>query len=483
MKSIALLLTSFLTALTLSAQTDDVYYSPKYDGDQAEVQDNTPEPKQDARKYDYDEDETYSDYYEDEYSETEKKTDGSGNTYITNNYYGDYYGSDYEYTTRLRRFYRPYIGFSYFSPCYVGFYYDPFYYDPWWGWSVSVSWMWGYPNYYWYYDPWYSPYYHPWWSHWGYGHHGYWHGYYHGYWDGYYDGYYGYPYGDYYIGKNYHYGPRYKSQGIGAYRNTYAEKRAGEDKSIEQQNAVRFPSGENKDVLKPVKIDNPEKTGMQVTDKNQTGPIEKAVKPGNIQMEKEKPQPVHSGEMKPQNNADDIRKPANNEIIRGNMEPNDLKPMERGGENITPAPKPGNMSPKTKPLGNEMRAPAERDQIQPQPKNFEQPSKEREMKPKASENYQIQRGNVYGKKTTKQSIPKSERQYGSRHDKPNYDNRMNVPNEQRAPSREAAPKSFDRGGIQKQSHFENGGSIDRGQNMGGKEYSPKQGGRNVWNPR
>src|SRR5688572_3714148 len=92
MRTIAFMLLS-LSALSLSAQSDDVYYSPKHDSD-AQAQEAAPASKHDSQNYDYYDGETYSDYNDDEtYSESETMTDENG-TYITNNYYGDYYESD-----------------------------------------------------------------------------------------------------------------------------------------------------------------------------------------------------------------------------------------------------------------------------------------------------------------------------------------------------------------------------------------------------
>ena len=205
MRTIFTLALSLIFLVKGYSQNDDVYYTP---GD--------PEPKKETKQSsnnnNYDDDYGSEDsYYEDEYySESQTTTDENGNTYINNYYYGDYN----DYSTRLRRFYDPYYGFSYYSPAYTGVYFDS-----WGGWGWSVSLGWGYPNYW---DPWYYHYY-PWYGH----HHHYYpysygHGYNHGYWHGYHDGYYGngYPYG-YGYGNDYptsgrgdyYYGPRFKTSG------------------------------------------------------------------------------------------------------------------------------------------------------------------------------------------------------------------------------------------------------------------------------
>lgn len=154
--------------------------------------------------------------YEEEpvYSESETEQGPDGSTYITNNYYGpggfgDFY--DYGYSARINRFYNPYMGFGYYSPCYVGFFYDPwldpFWYGPSfqfgmsWGWGGfgwgNPGWGWGAPG--WGYPGW----------GWGYPYNSYWYGYNHGFWDGYYAS------GEGGSG-SYYYGPRTNSSGSNA---------------------------------------------------------------------------------------------------------------------------------------------------------------------------------------------------------------------------------------------------------------------------
>ncbi|MFM7217163.1 MAG: hypothetical protein ACKO1U_03995, partial [Bacteroidota bacterium] len=156
-----------------------------------------------------------------------------------NNYYynqDDYY--DYAYSARLRRFYSPYYGYSYYDPIYTNsywydyspvnwgvsiysgyswwapssFYYSPFVYSP--GISIGINVGWGVPCY----SNWYTPYWNrPWgWGGWysPIGYNGYWAGYNQGYWAGYNHGYYDgswsianpYYYNSY--DGNFHYGPR-----------------------------------------------------------------------------------------------------------------------------------------------------------------------------------------------------------------------------------------------------------------------------------
>lgn len=156
--------------------------------------------------------------YEDKSFTTESYVDEEGNTFITNNYYGDVYNYDdyydYEYAARIRRFYSPYTGFTYYHGYYTNYYwytYDPYY----WGVSIYLGYPWWRPSYYSYFNPWYYGYgwygwYSPYYS-WGYpyGYWGYGSGYWNGYWDGYYagSGYYYYNSQDYY-GNTFYYGPR-----------------------------------------------------------------------------------------------------------------------------------------------------------------------------------------------------------------------------------------------------------------------------------
>jgi hypothetical protein len=195
---------------------DDVYYSPGtapaevpvtsgQTGTQSSPSDYTPANQPSGERF--------------QYSDQEQYSDEKGNTYITNNYYiDDYY--DYSYSSRIRRFHRP-AGFGYYSSYYTNSYwYD--YYPPSYGISIYVGYNWWpspgcirYPFYYGYYCPrpyYYGYYYNPgyYWHSYNYG---YWHGYNHGYWHGYhaglYGGYYSQPYYfNSYDQTSYYYGPR-----------------------------------------------------------------------------------------------------------------------------------------------------------------------------------------------------------------------------------------------------------------------------------
>ena len=114
----------------LNAQFDDVYYEPDsyYSGSSYGYDDNTPPASNEDIIY-----------YDDQSYE----------------YVDDY---DYYYTSRIRRFYNPYIGFGFYDPIYVGFnYYDPWAYDyyayP--GASIYLSFGFGFNFFWnsWYYAP------------------------------------------------------------------------------------------------------------------------------------------------------------------------------------------------------------------------------------------------------------------------------------------------------------------------------------------
>ena len=113
--SIFPLIVALLSTLSLKAQHDDIYYDPSRDArntPRTETRSNTSQnynnnnsnSNQDAQ---YDDQYTDSEYYE----------------------YDDEY-DDYQYSSRIRRFHRPYRGFGYYDNTYVDYYnYDPFYYD------------------------------------------------------------------------------------------------------------------------------------------------------------------------------------------------------------------------------------------------------------------------------------------------------------------------------------------------------------------
>lgn len=144
--------------------------------------------------------------------------DENGNTRITNNYYsGDHYDYnneyyDYEYSSRIRRFHRPYGRYGYYDNCYTNYYwydYNPYNY----GVSVYTSYNWWYPrpwgwNVGWSWGGWYTSW--GWntigwgWSPYGWYGSSYWAGYNHGYHDGFYAG----NYYNSYDRNSYYYGHR-----------------------------------------------------------------------------------------------------------------------------------------------------------------------------------------------------------------------------------------------------------------------------------
>lgn len=438
MKSIMSILVSLLSAVNLYSQAsdDDVYFSPK---DEAQViAENARTQPQHAEEYNYDDD---NGYYDDEYySDTETQSDGSGNTYITNNYYGDYYdydNDDYNYTSHLQRYYSPYMGFSYYSSCYTGFYYDP------WSWNVSIGFGWGYPNYgYPYYNYGYHPYYDPWYGYgcsssyyghgyggWGYPYNnwycgGYGHGYNHGYWDGYYHGYYdgsyGYSNGGYY-GGGYYYGPRREAQGISSYRN---EKRAEEIQKVAGQNVNQFPVGENRDMLQPVRTGNEVKQGQDVIKKNETESLRNDVKTQNQYNTFDK------GAMQP------VKQPSRNDVKPQNQ----YNTFDKG--NVQPNYQPSR--------GNEaQQAPIDKNQIQQKPGVENNPNIERQTNPGKEGHYNMpSRGNMHDRNAPQTAPRGNENRDMTPQNAPKYQNQKPersgyIEKEQISPKHQ--PKTYDRG--------------------------------------
>ena len=112
----ALLSLLFVMGWTLTAfgQYDDMYY----------------DPDSDSGTYEYS---SFDDGYDDEdtYAYNEEDYDFDDDEY---EYYDDY---DYHYSSRIRRFHRPYRGFNFYDPCYVdAFYYDPFFSS----WCYDLCW-------------------------------------------------------------------------------------------------------------------------------------------------------------------------------------------------------------------------------------------------------------------------------------------------------------------------------------------------------
>jgi hypothetical protein len=229
------------TSYHTTSHVDDIYYTPEVvrpagntvTYTEAKVVEVPQEAARPDNNLSYDQnDQTYQNnnqYNNQSYDNLEQITDDQGNVYISN-YYGDVY--DYAYSSRIRRFYRPGLGSSYYDPFYTNMYwynYDPFYsgvsiymgygampfYYPGYYWNPAFRWHmnWGY-GYGWAYDPfgynyWYSPYsfYSP---------YGFMSAYNYGFSSGYYLGHYNNPYYYQYLynsydQSNYHYGPRMAS--------------------------------------------------------------------------------------------------------------------------------------------------------------------------------------------------------------------------------------------------------------------------------
>lgn len=105
-KSVFIAMFALVWAGTVQAQYDDLYYNP--DDDHTYNYSSNSNSSSDNYNYD-DEDYDYDNY-----------------GYDDNNY--DYDDYDYQYSSRIRRFHRPYYGFNFFDPCYVDVaYYDPFF--------------------------------------------------------------------------------------------------------------------------------------------------------------------------------------------------------------------------------------------------------------------------------------------------------------------------------------------------------------------
>lgn len=231
MKAIYTIIAAFLlisagcsSSYRSSTTYDDVYY----DGSEQYLEDIRQEEPRTSTRYERNEQsskyESEGEYGYEDYSDDREEYNEGGNTYITNNYYDEPY--DYFYSSRIRRFSRPYLGFSYFGSCYTDYrWYDPYY--P--GVSIYMSWGnpgWGWndPFYYsyrpynsWYYRSFYDPFYPSFYS--GYNC-GYWNGfndgfyYGSGFYPGYtsygnYNGYNNYGYSETYTPTDYYYGPRF----------------------------------------------------------------------------------------------------------------------------------------------------------------------------------------------------------------------------------------------------------------------------------
>lgn len=297
-----------------SVPSDDVYYTPSTAAVSSEanghfyadrLEDETSTGTEDYSPM-------TNKYEENGYTDEGYVTDQRGN--VTNNYYGDVYdyddGYDYFYASRIRRFHRPFAGFSYYSGCYTdAYWYDPLFAGtsiyigwgrPWytrpfyrpWGWN-----NWGWNSWGWNSWGWNSPYYsygwggtfmyRPWgWNNWGWNswswNNGYWNGFYDGYNAGLWNGFYGQGYGgfassqtgvnDFYSPTDYYYGSRAgtgTNANLGSSRSTQVQygKNAsdnGKGNSIRNNTPANTALNRNgKDVNQPKAGNNDQRAGGQ----------------------------------------------------------------------------------------------------------------------------------------------------------------------------------------------------------------------------
>lgn len=295
----------FSTQPAGSTSYDDVYFSstPKQQAPvSTAAQNQSPSKPSDYSSSQSSEKPERFDYTGTQPASTTTRTEQDGNTYITNNYYydpDDYY--DYAYTARLRRFYRPYIGWGYYDSYYTNSYwydYNPaswgvsiymgynwwapsyYYGSPFsWGFSISYGWpsyhCWGQPYWYWNYPYYYhSPYY------------AYWSGYNQGYWNGYYSGLYNSPYYynsyDYNSYNHYYYGPRRNRTGGGSSSVPRTSLAALYQKNVDKDRprtpVISSVSSEPRPVA-PASV-TPVKPGKNNASENSPGVNDNTVKPG-----------------------------------------------------------------------------------------------------------------------------------------------------------------------------------------------------------
>ena len=106
---------SFLVAVFLAfvsqgiqAQFDDIYYDPNKIREKERIRYEEPVKVE--------EETTPAEFSRDDYDDD----------------FGEWEDQDYYYSSRIKRFHRPYRGFDYYDPIYVSYYvYDPFAFDPW----------------------------------------------------------------------------------------------------------------------------------------------------------------------------------------------------------------------------------------------------------------------------------------------------------------------------------------------------------------
>jgi len=225
-----------------------------------------------------------------------------------------------------------------------------------------------------------------------------------------------------------------------------------------------FPVGENKDVLKPVKIDDSQisapgknnvksATGAGI---DNTTPVNKGdANPANKGPVKTENQGnISKGEMKPINTEPNIQKDSRS-IPGGNYEPK--TPNTQRNDISVPSQKPNTVTPKS--------------ENKPAPKpQYNKPDTEQQVNPRNENNrYQPpQRDYNYERSKETPTAPKSNNYQRSQ--RPSHENKGNAPQHkpsrqyapksESGPSHDVTPKSYDRGGSFQTP--ERSGSFDRG---------------------
>jgi hypothetical protein len=145
-----LFLAIFLALISqgIQAQFDDIYYDPDQTGTSREMKSQKEHYSRDKDNQSYSGQKEYA--YDDENAEWDNQ--------------------DYYYTSRIKRFHRPYWGFDYYNTCYVdNYFYDPFDFDPFFYNRDIYTSGYGYRDYYrwrtWHLNPWFS---YSYWNQWDY---------------------------------------------------------------------------------------------------------------------------------------------------------------------------------------------------------------------------------------------------------------------------------------------------------------------------
>ncbi|MFN8278055.1 MAG: hypothetical protein U0T84_11260 [Chitinophagales bacterium] len=321
-----------------------------------------------------------------------------GNTYITNNYYDDDYWSDddYLYTTRLRRYYYPNYGTSYYDTWFTpNFYWGMprvsinYGFSPWYSYGCWNRWNCGYSGFYSYYDPWFSNYgcgYGPssyWgWNNWYYSN---WYspyawGWHDPYWNGYYSGYYSSYYGNNYYDHGYrtssvHYGPRREGSTSGSNTSNASDRPRHRMETIDiPREGVQRPREEGvRNVNRPVEtkpraVDQPsERVNRDRPDMPVDRGVNRPTELGNRNngtnntFERNNERPTTRPDMPVRNNWDNGNTPVERPSMQPRQERNVIRDYDR--------PSPRNDQPR-------MEQPGSDQPRQMQPRNYDQPRME-----------------------------------------------------------------------------------------------------------